>query len=158
MPGLFPGSELLKSALHPAIGFAVLYYFIFLSLFQDPGVPSAKEKKKSHLYHLGSLRQYLSEPQLPYLQMEMKQNPVIQMWGLDEVLLHTQHCIIHRKQAQCILSMHWVVTKYSLLLLMELERRTEEKGFRDNVVNRVEINEYLLIYIKLNLTQLSKGG
>jgi hypothetical protein len=41
---------------------------------------------------------------------------------------------------------------------MELERRTEEKGFRDNVVNRVEINEYLLIYIKLNLTQLSKGG
>ena len=43
--GLFPGSDLLKSALHPAVGFAVLYYFIFLSPLQDPGVPSAKEKK-----------------------------------------------------------------------------------------------------------------
>lgn len=48
------------------------------------------------------------------------------------------------------LSAQWAATRDLLLLLTELERCTEEKGFRDNVVNRVKINEYLLIYIKLN--------
>lgn len=134
--------------------------FCIISSFSVPsriqGSLQLKKRKISSLPFapVVNLRQYVSEPQFPYLQMEMKQNPFMWLWGLDEVLLHAQHCVNHRKEAQCIVSSHQIFTT----VVDRIGEMHWEKRFRDNVINRVEINEYLLIYVKLNLTQLSKGG
>ena len=52
-----------------------------------------------------------------------------------------------------------VLSKYlPLFLLIELEICADNKGFGDNVISRVDVNESFLSCITLNLTQLSKEG